>query len=123
MTDVKFNHTKFVQLLLQSVTISHWYHLRTKSYAKHVALEEFYTELRDLTDKFAEASQAVYGDLREETMVGLKFDSDSPISNLKELMRLVRDERTRIEHPGLINIVDDVLTLILQTLYKLENLT
>ena len=42
-------------------TVAHLLHLTTRSYAAHKALNEFYDEIIDLVDSFAEAYQGEYG--------------------------------------------------------------
>ena len=45
----------FVGTLFLARDVAHSVHLNTRSYAKHVALNEFYDSIVDLADKFAEA--------------------------------------------------------------------
>jgi len=42
-------------------TAAHIAHLTTQSYAQHVALDEFYTTLLDLTDRYAEVAMGREG--------------------------------------------------------------
>ena len=51
----------FVGMLFLARDVTHSAHLNTRSYAKHVALNEFYDGIIDLADKFAEAYQGKYG--------------------------------------------------------------
>ena len=43
----------FVGMLFLARDVTHSVHLNTRSYAKHVALNEFYDAIVDLADKFA----------------------------------------------------------------------
>ena len=51
----------FVGHLFLARDVTHSAHLNTRSYAKHVALNEFYDGIIDLADKFAEAYQGRHG--------------------------------------------------------------
>ena len=51
----------FVGHLFLARDVTHSVHLNTRSYAKHVALNEFYDAIVDLADKFAEAYQGRHG--------------------------------------------------------------
>ncbi len=50
-----------VAKLKQAETLTHYWHLRTTSYARHMALGAFYEGLPDLTDTFVEAYIGKYG--------------------------------------------------------------
>lgn len=52
--------SKFVGVLFVSRNVAHQMHLKTDSYAQHKALEEFYTQIIDLADTFAEQFQGKY---------------------------------------------------------------
>jgi hypothetical protein len=51
----------FIGNLFLARDVAHSVHLNTRSYAKHVALNGFYTEIIELADSFAEAYQGKYG--------------------------------------------------------------
>ena len=50
----------FIATLFHSATNAHFMHLQTDSYAKHVALNEYYDSIIELGDKWAEAYQGCY---------------------------------------------------------------
>ena len=52
---------KLVGIMMMSRTMAHKAHLKTGSYAKHVALKEFYEEIVEELDEIAEAYQGKYG--------------------------------------------------------------
>jgi len=52
---------KYLGALMQSRTQAHIFHLQTKSYAQHKALQEYYEEIVDLIDNYAECYQGKYG--------------------------------------------------------------
>lgn len=52
---------KLVERLKQAEVLTHYWHLRTKSYARHLALGGFYEALQDMTDGIAECVQGKLG--------------------------------------------------------------
>ena len=56
---------EFILTLLHAATNTHILHLKTKSYAEHVALGTFYTELPDLVDAVVESIQGLTGEIIE----------------------------------------------------------
>jgi hypothetical protein len=59
---------EYIGLLLQSRTQTHIFHLQTKSYAKHVALQSYYEDIVDLIDDIVEAYQSSYDIITDYTM-------------------------------------------------------
>ena len=51
---------KAIGIMFAGRTVTHIQHLKTKSYAEHKALNEFYDEIIDLADGLAEATQGVW---------------------------------------------------------------
>lgn len=71
--------------LKQAEVITHYWHLRTRSYAEHEALGMFYEELRDLTDAFAESYIGKYGE-RPDIPTAISLDKpEEPVQYLKDL--------------------------------------
>ena len=102
--------------------VAHSAHLNTRSYAKHVALNEFYDGIIDLADKFAEAYQGRHGligpiELQQATKTNsvLEFLQDS-LKSLEDMRYKVCDK----SDTPLQNIIDEIVGLYLSTLYKLK---
>ena len=119
------NVAEFISTLFTSRTQVHIMHLQTKSYAAHKALDEYYNGVVDLADSIAEAYQGKYGIIK-----GYKeseYDEDiSPIDYLKGIRDYVGQARYtafKEEDTNLQNEIDNVVTLLDSTLYKLENLS
>jgi DNA-binding ferritin-like protein len=111
---------EFVQTLLHAATNTHILHWQTKSYAEHVALGAFYTELPDLVDKVAEAIMGKY----DMTFI-FKDNYYSPAANakaeLESLKEYVADERQELPQDSEIqNEIDNIANLINSTLYLLR---
>lgn len=119
---MSLTYTKFAQVLLATVTMAHYLHFRTPSVAQHEALGEFYEELQKLSDKYIETSIAVYGPLGTDHLVNLRFSGYGARTLLECFIEILDENRVEIDHPGLLNTLDDISTLTLQTLYKVKNL-
>lgn len=109
----------FVSTLLHSSTNTHFMHLQTDSYARHVALNEYYDGIVELTDKWAEAYQGCY-----EVIKSYPKDfhlATDPVKYIKSIKGFVDDIRTELpQESQLQNIVDEIADLIDSTLYKLK---
>ena len=102
-------------------TNAHILHLSTRSYAAHKALNEFYDEIVDLTDAFAEAYQGDYG-LIPFTTLKYSFQSE-PLAMLDELSEWIGANRDKVcdeDDTYLQNIIDEIVALIRGTQYKLR---
>lgn len=102
-------------------TAAHVLHLKTRSYAAHKALNEFYDEIVPLTDSFAEAYQGDYG-LITEYPTHYKPYSD-PMELMDELSTWIAKNRKTVcdgDDTYLQNIIDEIVALIRGTQYKLR---
>ena len=104
-------------------TAIHFAHLSSKSYSEHVALDEFYTGLLSLTDKYAE----VYMGLTRQVPITGWPDVDkptgTPVEMLEEFLEDIAEEEDEdSDHQSLLNILAEMEELTAQTLYKLRNL-
>jgi DNA-binding ferritin-like protein len=120
----KFN--KLASLILSSQIQVHVYHLQTKSYAEHKALEGFYSEIGDLADALIEAYQGIYGIIEE--YASYKITS---YKSLAETLKYFTELRSQVEElrksvqdkSNLQNEIDTIVTLIDSTVYKLKFLS
>ena len=111
-----------VMQLFHARTNAHVLHLRTRSYAAHKALNEFYDDLVDLSDDLAESYQGRYG-IQDYPELPYKPESD-PVMMLRGLRRYIDDNRQAMcQHSEIQNTIDEIVTLLNSTLYKLENLS
>ena len=112
----------FVGMLFLARDVTHSAHLNTRSYAKHVALNEFYDGIIDLADKFAEAYQGKYGLIGPITLMSAKKTSnvveflEGQVDDLMDMRyKVVEKDCTPIQ-----NIIDEIFGLYYTTLYKLK---
>ncbi len=111
---------EFVQTLLHAATNAHILHWQSKSYAEHVALGEFYSELPELVDQLAEAIMGRY-DMTFEFKNSYYTPAKTGKAELQSLKDYVQDERKQIPQDSEIqNLTDEIAQLIDKTLYLLR---
>jgi hypothetical protein len=109
----------FVSVLFHSGTNAHFMHLQTDSFAAHSALKDYYHQIIDLTDEFAEAYQGCYKVITDYPNT---FHTETdPVKYLTKISDFVRDFRVHLpQESQLQNLVDEIAALIDSTLYKLR---
>ena len=111
-----------IMQLFHARTNAHVLHLRTRSYAAHKALNEFYDGIVGLADDLAESYQGRDG-IQDYPELPYKPESD-PIMMMRGLRRYIDDNRLAMcPHSEIQNTIDEIVTLLNTTLYKLENLS
>lgn len=112
---------KLIMKCFHARTTAHVLHLKTRSYATHKALNEFYDEIVELTDSLAEAYQGAYG-LIEDYDVAYKPVDDPMklIDGLAEWIETNRFECCDESETTFQNIIDEILALCYSTAYKLR---
>ena len=112
----------FVGMLFLARDVAHSAHLNTRSYAKHIALNEFYDGVIDLADKFAEAYQGKYGLIGPISLISAKKTNnvveflEGQVDDLDEMRYKVVDKDCN----PIQNIIDEIFGLYYSTLYKLK---
>lgn len=112
---------KAIGIMFAGRTVTHIQHLKTKSYAEHKALNEFYDEIIDLADDLAEATQGQYG-LLDIPFITVAVPNDSTVflkGQLAELDKIMK----YVDEDYLMNIYQEVQKLYRSTIYKLVNLS
>ena len=118
----KLSPGAFVLELLHSGTWAHKAHLKSRSYAKHIALDDFYKEIVDLTNTFAETYQGRY-ELIDYPASHCARATD-PLTQLEQLRKYVDDNRYGVcDDSELQNIIDEIVSLVDKTIYKLTFLS
>jgi hypothetical protein len=115
----KTNIPQLVSELLESVTIIHKFHLKSKSYAEHKALQKFYEGIGDLADTLFETSAWQNNSIE---IPAPTINDVTPVNYLIKLATFVEQVRLATTYSDLQNQMDEVKTLIFSTLYKLNNL-
>lgn len=112
----------FVGTLFLARDVAHSVHLNTRSFAKHMALNEFYDNIVGLTDKFAEAYQGRHGLIGAITLMSAK-KTGNIIEFLEDSLKEIEDCRYDVcekTDTALQNIIDEIVGQFLSTLYKLK---
>ena len=102
---------------------AHLLHLKTKSFAKHIALGDFYEGILDLTDSISEIYQGKYGIINvAPTTLGTLFQDE--VGFIQYVASWAESSRVAFNpaDTNILNEWDNVLSLIYKTKYKLENL-
>lgn len=116
---------ELVMRCFEARTAAHLAHLRTRSYAQHKALDEFYHEIIEVTDAFIEAYQGVYGllnDYPDVEDIEKETDVIKMLKNLRKWVLTYREDCCKGQ-PELENLLDGITGLIDSTLYKLQYLS
>jgi len=107
--------------LIHSQSQGHVFHLQTKSYAEHKALQGFYEGIDGLLDSLIESYQGQFGIIQNyDSFPILRYDSkEQVIAYFEGLMGEIN--MCREGFPShLQNIIDTIIELITSTLYKLK---
>lgn len=124
--DESSNHNddfcEMVCQLLHSQTQVHIFHLGTKSYAEHKALQGYYEGIDDLTDGLIESYQGKYG-----LLTNYKSYKNQSYKNKNQvlkyftgLLNTIEEKRESVEESYIQNQIDTVQELIYSTMYKLK---
>lgn len=107
--------------LLHATTKTHMAHLKSKSYAAHMALGEFYETLPDMVDNVAEQYQGVTGSLLEFPTVTVTpiNTTEEAIAYLGELYTMIAKYQETCMYSEIINELDVIKSCIDKAKYKL----
>lgn len=114
--------SEFIGMLFLARDVTHSTHLNTRSFAKHMALGDFYDGIIDLADKFAEAYQGKYGLIGPIALMSAK-KTTNVIEFLEGQVDELMDARYKVvdkDCTPLQNIIDEIMGLYYSTLYKLK---
>jgi hypothetical protein len=118
------SNTNLISNVLFSKVQVHIYHLQTKSYAKHIALGDYYSSVNDLFDTLVETYQGKYGIITNYQDIKLSnLDPTEYLLSLRSIVESNRYVEFKSTDTHLQNIIDEIVALIDSTLYKLINLS
>ena len=106
---------------LHARTNAHELHLLSPTYAKHIALNEFYESITDPVDSIAETYQGIHGVI--ESYPPRYTPVDDPVALINGLATWVEDNRYECcdaEETCLQNIIDEIIALCRASAYKLK---
>jgi hypothetical protein len=116
------NFSQLVSKLLHSRNQTHIFHLQTKSYAEHIALNDYYDCVFGLFDGLIESYQGKHGIISNYKCDGFEnYKSGEQVINyLKKLDGDIDTLRKSVKESYLQNQIDTIQELINSTLYKLR---
>lgn len=115
------NCAAFIARAFAVRTAAHLAHLSSQSYAEHVALDEFYSGLADLVDKYAEIHMGLEG--RIAKFPAATPPSHAPIPLLNDFLSAVHTEMEEdYDSQALMNVLAEIEELTARAIYKLTNL-
>lgn len=113
--------SEFFSVLLAAAPVAHMLHLQTRSFAEHMALDALYSELPGLTDTLIESYQGKYGIVMDYPMPPPLPVSKNPVAFVTGLNKYIDGQRAAVSDDSEIqNSIDEIVTLLDQTTYKLK---
>jgi len=111
-----------VSTLLHSQTQVHIFHLQTKSYSEHKALQGYYEGIDKLVDGIIESYQGKYDLVKNYDSAKTEdYKSvDQVINYFKSLDSMIEKVRKGVKESFIQNQIDTVQELIYSTIYKLR---
>jgi hypothetical protein len=108
--------------ILHSRNQAHVFHLQTKSYAEHIALNTYYDGVVDLFDGIVESYQGKYGIISNFKTFKIEQyrNGKKTISYFERLLDIIEENRDSVDDSYLQNQIDTVQELINSTIYKLR---
>lgn len=116
---------KFLNKLFESREIAHVLHLKTSKYSEHNALQTYYENILDHIDTLGETFQGQFGllDLSDIRTITDKVDFSNTIKYFESLSEYLLDNRYKVVNDKckhLAAIIDEILILVFQTIYRLK---
>lgn len=104
--------------------LAHLAHWKTKSYAQHMALGDFYDALIDQIDNIVESYQGAFGLLSIDAAPQTPASKDIT-KHLEQELIWIANNREKIAKnvAALENLIDALTETYMRTLYKLKNLS
>lgn len=111
-----------VSILLHSQTQVHIFHLQTKSYSEHKALQGYYEGIDALVDGLIESYQGKYDVITQYNSVKNENykSNEQVIKYFKVLDVMIDKNRKEVKESFIQNQIDTVQELINSTVYKLR---
>ena len=114
---------EFIALLFMARDITHREHLKTRSYAQHMALGAFYPTIIEFADSLAEAYQGCEGKL-----ITVPYVKNTATGSVDSILRshldwIAKNRKKLSDESSIQNIIDEIVGLYQSTLYKLKFLS
>jgi hypothetical protein len=124
-TDSSNSNEDFCEMvcqILHSQKQAHIFHLGTKSFAEHMALNGYYDEIDELVDGLIESFQGKYGLLTNYKSYKVQSykNKKQVLKYFTSLLNTIEEKRDSVDDSYLQNQIDTVQELIYSTMYKLK---
>ena len=121
-TETNDDFCEMVCRLLHSQTQVHIFHLQTKSYSEHKALQKYYEGIDALVDGVIESYQGKYGIITNYKNYDMEQYSNGKktIEYFAELLKIIDEKRDCCKDSYIQNQIDTIQELINSTVYKLK---
>jgi hypothetical protein len=108
--------------ILHSQKQAHIFHLGTKSFAEHMALNGYYDEIDELVDGLIESFQGKYGLLTNYKSYKVQSykNKKQVLKYFTSLLNTIEEKRDSVDDSYLQNQIDTIQELIYSTMYKLK---
>ena len=108
--------------ILHSQKQAHIFHLGTKSFAEHMALNGYYSEIDELIDGLIESYQGKYGLLTNyKSFKNQSYKNKNQVLKyFTSLLNMIEEKRDCCDDSYIQNQIDTVQELIYSTMYKLK---
>lgn len=107
----------FIGKMFQMRDIGHLLHLKSRSYAQHIALDAFYNGILDFTDSIAEIYQS-------EDLLDIRIPASilekTPIDYISTFRYEIEEYKEMCDLDEVVNILEEVMALCSSTIYKLK---
>lgn len=114
--------SKMIAIMFLSRDEAHKEHLRTDSYARHMALGDFYNAVIENADTLAEVYQGrhgIIGDIPSLEM-GESADIIETLQRHLDAIEATRYSAVSSDDTAIQNLIDEAVATYLRTLYKLR---
>ncbi|CAB5220245.1 hypothetical protein UFOVP235_18 [uncultured Caudovirales phage] len=103
--------------------VAHWQAKGSGSFARHMALDEFYNDVIDSLDSLVEAYMGVYGIIPDVPTASAP--TGDILGVLSQDVRWIKTNASELtkDYSALMNLVDNISAVYLKAIYKLKNLS
>ena len=110
---------EFIAQSMALRTATHLAHLSAKTYAHHIALGDFYDDMLEAVDKYAEVYMGLETQIKGFPTVELP--TGDPIGMLEDYLESIKEEvEEDHDSQALLNILAELEELTARTVYKLR---
>jgi hypothetical protein len=108
---------ELIGFLMYLTNCSHIAHLKTNSFAQHKATEDLYSNFVDAVDTLAESTMGLLG---QYNIISPGSTFEEPIDCINEGIKQVQEYYKYFPETWIQNQLDELLTLLYQTRYKIS---